>query len=162
VFWIERLIPDVGCRALVNPEPKQKLIRRSSRQLFAELYQLELRTPARSAIRLGWPAECAAGQLSASPPQPGALFMKIALTAIAAAIAVVAVAPPEASAKTRANRTQVTKKYAPSHQRAASVQANGLCQRDTGTPNSQLDFRNRCDMEEFWARTFERGSGSTK
>ena len=29
---------------------------------------------------------------------------------------------------------------------------NGLCQRDTGTPNSGLSFRNKCDVEEFWLR----------
>ncbi len=42
--------------------------------------------------------------------------------------------------------------------RPASVGANGLCQRDTGTPESQLDFRNPCDVEEFWARIMDRGS----
>jgi hypothetical protein len=44
--------------------------------------------------------------------------------------------------------------------RAASVGTNGLCQRDTGTPTAQLNFRNRCDTEEFWARILERpGAG---
>jgi hypothetical protein len=44
--------------------------------------------------------------------------------------------------------------------RPASVGSNGLCQRDTGTPTSQLNFRNRCDTEEFWARILERpGAG---
>jgi hypothetical protein len=42
--------------------------------------------------------------------------------------------------------------------RAASVGSNGLCQRDTGTPTSQLDIRNRCDAEEFWQRMNDLGS----
>ena len=41
--------------------------------------------------------------------------------------------------------------------RPASVAANGLCQRDTGTPTSQLNFRNRCDTEEFWNRIQQGG-----
>lgn len=43
--------------------------------------------------------------------------------------------------------------------RPQSVGPNGLCQRDTGTPTGQLNFRNRCDVEEFWNRMNERGSG---
>lgn len=41
--------------------------------------------------------------------------------------------------------------------RPTTVAANGLCQRDTGKPDSQIDFRNRCDTEEFWARIQSRG-----
>ncbi len=40
----------------------------------------------------------------------------------------------------------------------ASVGSDGLCQRDTGTPISSLDFRNACDVEEFWRRQDDRGS----
>lgn len=39
-----------------------------------------------------------------------------------------------------------------SYRRSSTVGRNGLCQRDTGIPTSELDFRNRCDVEEFWAR----------
>ena len=41
--------------------------------------------------------------------------------------------------------------------RSNSVASNGLCQRDTGTHNSNLNFRNKCDVEEFWARQGGRG-----
>ena len=41
--------------------------------------------------------------------------------------------------------------------RAHSVQSNGLCKRDTGTPTGDLNFRNKCDVEEYWARVFENG-----
>lgn len=84
--------------------------------------------------------------------------MKIALTALAAAIAFVALPLDDVSAKPKTQRSAVVKKKAPVVQRAASVQPNGLCQRDTGKPMSDLDFRNKCDVEEFWTRTFERGS----
>lgn len=40
----------------------------------------------------------------------------------------------------------------------ASIGQEGLCQRDTGTPLSSLDFRNSCDVEEFWRRQDDRGS----
>lgn len=43
--------------------------------------------------------------------------------------------------------------------RSNTVAPNGLCQRDTGTPTSQLNFRNRCDTEEFWKRQEDRGRG---
>ena len=42
--------------------------------------------------------------------------------------------------------------------RSSTVGQNGLCQRDTGTPTSNLNFRNRCDTLEFWDR-MERNRG---
>lgn len=36
--------------------------------------------------------------------------------------------------------------------RSNTVAPSGLCQRDTGTHNSKLDFGNKCDIQEFWAR----------
>lgn len=42
------------------------------------------------------------------------------------------------------------------YRRPASVGPNGVCQRDTGTPTSELNFRNRCDTQEFWARQNEK------
>ncbi len=47
----------------------------------------------------------------------------------------------------------------PSRRRPYSVGYNGLCQRDTGTPTSQLDFRVGCDVEEFWRRQEENAGG---
>jgi hypothetical protein len=50
--------------------------------------------------------------------------------------------------------------YPGSHyRRPSTVAANGLCQRDTGKPEDQLNFRNRCDTEEFWARIQDRAYG---
>lgn len=71
----------------------------------------------------------------------------------------------EAASKSRSVRAKAVKsaKAGPVRsvrvaQRPASVDANGLCQRDTGTPTSALNFRNRCDVEEFWRRTTEPSS----
>jgi hypothetical protein len=38
------------------------------------------------------------------------------------------------------------------HRRSNTTGPDGLCQRDTGIPTSQLNLRNRCDAEEFWDR----------
>ncbi len=69
--------------------------------------------------------------------------------------------PTPALAKKRTDRRQpaATDTYGRTHnaRRPASVAANGLCQRDTGTPTSDLNFRNKCDTEEFWNRMNERG-----
>ena len=46
-----------------------------------------------------------------------------------------------------------------SYRRPYSVGPNGLCQRDTGTPTSELNFRVGCDVEEFWRRQEEIGGG---
>lgn len=88
-------------------------------------------------------------------------LMAASMLALPAAV----LAPGDAFAQERAARAKkapiatprvVTRQQA----RAASVGSNGLCQRDTGTPTGQLNFRNRCDTEEFWARILERpGAG---
>jgi hypothetical protein len=85
--------------------------------------------------------------------------MKIALSALASALALAWIAPADAEAQ--GYRKKATKKHYRTtgfYQRPASVGPNGLCQRDTGTPTSQLNFRNRCDTEEFWRRMEEQGS----
>ncbi|MGE0629485.1 MAG: hypothetical protein AB7O43_16870 [Hyphomicrobiaceae bacterium] len=43
--------------------------------------------------------------------------------------------------------------------RPYSIGPNGLCQRDTGTPTSQLNFRVKCDVEEFWRRMEDNAGG---
>lgn len=69
-------------------------------------------------------------------------------------------APTDAEARNRSYRAKHGKPAAYHYdRRPASVGANGLCQRDTGTPTGNLNFRNRCDVEEFWARTMQRGGG---
>lgn len=97
-------------------------------------------------------------------------MLKATGMACAAALALVMLAPDDAAARdggTRAAQAQVAKKKvakpsvrgaARGETRAASLGANGLCQRDTGTPTSQLNMRNRCDMEEFWQRLIDLGS----
>ena len=86
--------------------------------------------------------------------------MKIAICVLAAALALTWLAPGEAEAHSTGYRHQHDKRLAyrgEFHRRPASVASNGLCQRDTGTPTSQLNFRNRCDTEEFWNRTMQGG-----
>jgi hypothetical protein len=69
-------------------------------------------------------------------------------------------APLPAEAQARGYKAKKYKVYQRvSYRRPASVGPNGLCQRDTGTPTGQLNFRNQCDVEEFWQRTMERGRG---
>lgn len=70
------------------------------------------------------------------------------------ALPAVALAPADAGAQERAARAKkappAAARVATRQQvRPASVGSNGLCQRDTGTPTGQLNFRNRCDTEEF-------------
>ena len=84
--------------------------------------------------------------------------MRVMIAALAAAMTFVWIAPDIAEAQSRGARTKKYKQ-AKVERRAASVGPNGLCQRDTGTPDSQLNFRNVCDTEEYWRRTMERGSG---
>jgi hypothetical protein len=87
--------------------------------------------------------------------------MKIVMSMVAAAAAIVWLAPADASAQSGGYRAKLEKRHAVPHHRhsgrPASVGPNGLCQRDTGTPTGQLDFRNRCDVEEFWNRTMQGG-----
>ena len=85
--------------------------------------------------------------------------MKALVGILAAALALVWLAPDDATAQSRGVRQKKVKQQVRIERRAASVGPNGLCQRDTGTPESQLNFRNKCDVEEFWNRIMERGSG---
>ena len=86
--------------------------------------------------------------------------MKSAFAVLASALSLVGLAPDEAAAHNtgyRHRHVQRTTYAGEYYRRPASVAANGLCQRDTGTPTSQLNFRNRCDTEEFWNRTMQGG-----
>ena len=85
--------------------------------------------------------------------------MRLIAIALATALTLTWVAPGDVTAQTREVRVKKQKKpVRATVQRRASVGQNGLCQRDTGTPTSQLDFRNRCDSEEFWNRIIDLGS----
>lgn len=87
--------------------------------------------------------------------------MRVAISVLAAAAALVWLTPDEASAQSRGYRAKLNKPHTVTsyryYRRPASVGPNGLCQRDTGTPTGQLNFRNRCDVEEFWNRTIQGG-----
>ena len=84
--------------------------------------------------------------------------MKVLFAALAATVSIIALAPTDASAQQRGYRkAEVKHTGARFYGRAHSVDHNGLCKRDTGTPSSQLNFRNKCDTEEYWARVFENG-----
>ena len=85
--------------------------------------------------------------------------MKRMLTLLGALLAIAFVVPDAAEAAKRGYRAKKVKHAGTYYRRPASVAANGLCQRDTGTPTSSLNFRNRCDTEEFWTRMQERGHG---
>ncbi len=86
--------------------------------------------------------------------------MKILVTALTLVVSLIWLAPGDAEARNRGYRKKAPKVYSndSAYRRPASVAANGLCQRDTGTPTGQLNFRNKCDTEEFWLRN-QRGSG---
>lgn len=85
--------------------------------------------------------------------------MKIATTALAAGLALLWTADAfAASRKHRYRDDRGYQQYRYDSRGGNTVAANGLCQRDTGTPNSRLSFRNKCDVEEFWARQ-QRGGG---
>lgn len=84
--------------------------------------------------------------------------MKILVTALALVVSMIWLAPGDAEARGHGYRKKAPKVYHSTYRRPASVAANGLCQRDTGTPTGQLNFRNRCDTEEFWQR-MQRGQG---
>lgn len=78
--------------------------------------------------------------------------------ALAAISTIALLAPVEASAQGRGFRKEPPKHTGTRfYGRAHSVQANGLCKRDNGTPTSDLNFRNKCDTEEYWNRVFENG-----
>lgn len=79
------------------------------------------------------------------------------------AVSLVAPAPVDAAPRSRAAKAKSVKAGTlPVARRSASVASNGLCQRDTGTPDSQLNFRNPCDVQEYWARTMDRGTSADR
>lgn len=84
--------------------------------------------------------------------------MKFLVALAAVGFAAVVVVPDGADAAQRGYRKGKVKHYRVVQRRPASVGPNGLCQRDTGTPTSQLNFRNKCDTEEFWRRMEDMGS----
>ena len=88
--------------------------------------------------------------------------MRLLLSITAAAFALSALPVDDATAaQSRGARAKKAKlQQVRVERRAASVGANGLCQRDTGTPTSDLNFRNKCDTEEFWRRLMERGGSA--
>jgi hypothetical protein len=84
------------------------------------------------------------------------MFMMAALLALAWAMP----APVEARErgyKSKYAKSHAYRSYYRGYRRPASVGPNGLCQRDTGTPTGSLNFRNRCDTEEFWNRQMQGG-----
>ena len=87
--------------------------------------------------------------------------MKKLVLALSSVLALALLAPDDADARTRGYRKKAVKSpYAARYRyygRPASVGPNGLCQRDTGTPTGQLNFRNKCDTEEFWNRMIQGG-----
>ena len=87
--------------------------------------------------------------------------MKILVTALAFALSMIWLAPADAEARSRGYGKKKAKVYSGhgTQRRPASVGPNGLCQRDTGTPTGQLNFRNICDTEEFWRRQERGGFG---
>lgn len=93
-------------------------------------------------------------------------MIKIIVAGVVAVFAVAMVAPAPADAAVRARVAKAKSAKANTYHRVArrpaSVAANGLCQRDTGTPDSQLDFKNPCDVQEYWARTMDRGSSADR
>lgn len=88
------------------------------------------------------------------------MMRKPVLAALGVGLSLSWLAPDPAEAQRRVYSNGGVKKVYrtyPSYRRPASVGSNGLCQRDTGTPTGQLNFRNRCDTEEFWNRTMQGG-----
>lgn len=87
--------------------------------------------------------------------------MRTTISALVAASVLLWFPPTEAEAASSSKNRSVrakTAKAGPARtaRRPASVGQDGLCQRDTGTPESQLDFRNACDVEEYWRRIMDR------
>jgi hypothetical protein len=89
-------------------------------------------------------------------------MLKTMTAAIATAVVLTWAMPGEAVAQSQGARQAKGKKVAVVQRRPASVGQNGLCQRDTGTPDDKLNFRNRCDVEEFWRRIMDRASESSR
>ena len=85
--------------------------------------------------------------------------MKLLVAFLAGVFAVASVASEAPAAEKRTQyRAAKQKPVTASRYRSSTTQANGLCQRDTGKPTSELSFRDKCDMEEFWNR-MDRGGG---
>ena len=79
--------------------------------------------------------------------------MKILTALLASTLMLTFAADADAASRKRTRYSDgYERSYAQRYARSNTVAQNGLCQRDTGTHNSQLSFRNRCDIEEFWAR----------
>ena len=84
--------------------------------------------------------------------------MKAVFAVLAAAVAIAPFAATDASAEQRGYRkANVKHTGARFYGRAHSVDHNGLYKRDTGTPSGDLNFRNKGDTDEYWARVFENG-----
>lgn len=86
--------------------------------------------------------------------------MRVFLSVLSGVLALAFVVPDDASAQSRGARAKAKKNavVARAERRPPSVGPNGLCQRDTGTPDDKLNFRNKCDTEEFWRRLMDRSS----
>ena len=78
---------------------------------------------------------------------------KLATAALAASLALLWTADAFAAKKKYRYRGEARETYRyDSPRRSNTVASNGTCQRDTGTHNSNLNFRNKCDTQEFWER----------
>jgi hypothetical protein len=84
--------------------------------------------------------------------------MKLAASLLTASLALMWSADAFAASRKYRDR-DYSRSYESPRTRSNTTAYNGTCQRDTGTHNSSLNFRNRCDMEEFWARQNGRGGG---
>lgn len=85
---------------------------------------------------------------------------RLLLAALGVGLSLAWLVPDDAEARSSSYRKSGVKKVYRTtsyYRRPASVGPNGLCQRDTGTPTGQLNFRNPCDTEEFWNRTIQGG-----
>lgn len=87
---------------------------------------------------------------------------KLMTLVLVAGFAAACASPTEVLAQSQGARQKQGKKVASVQRRPASVGQNGLCQRDTGTPDDKLNFRNSCDVEEFWRRIMDRASESSR
>lgn len=81
---------------------------------------------------------------------------QLATTALAIGLALLWTTDAFAAKRKYRERTD-TYRYDTPRYRSNTVAPNGNCQRDTGTHNSNLSFRNKCDVEEFWERMNRNG-----
>ncbi len=91
--------------------------------------------------------------------------MKAIITATASVFALMTIVPGEADAAGKRRGVKAGAKQGQAVRvvsRSASTSTNGLCQRDNGTPMDKLNFRNKCDVEEFWTRIMERSGDNTR